>query len=157
MMQARKPREEVEMRYIAEYVALAFPDAIKVWFQLPVGDTPHDLARRFGAPHPRWFWKYGRRADAVVVTKSAVWVAESETRRPIQGLAELMVYKERLPDTVHLKPWLNGRAVHMLLVAPFLEIDTYLAAKRAGIEVAVYRPKWIDDALIRWGVLPRGG
>lgn len=156
-MEARKPREEVEMRYIAEYVALSFPDAIKVWFQLPVGDTAHDLAHRLGAPHPRWFWRYGRRADAVVVTKSDVWVIESETRRPIQGLAELMVYKERLPDTVHLKPWLNGRKVHMLLVSPFLEADTYLAAKQAGIEVAVYRPKWIEDALIRWGVLPKGG
>jgi hypothetical protein len=156
-MEARKPREEVEMRYIAEYVALSFPDAIKVWFQLPVGDTAHDLAHRLGAPHPRWFWRYGRRADAVVVTKSDVWVIESETRRPIQGLAELMVYKERLHDTVHLKPWLSGRKVHMLLVSPFLEADTYMAAKAAGIEVAVYRPKWIEEALIRWGVLPKGG
>jgi hypothetical protein len=156
-MEARKLREEVEMRYLAEYVALSFPDVVKVWFQLPVGDTAHDLAYRLGAPHPRWFWRYGRRADAVVVTKSDVWVIETETRRPIQGLAELMVYKERLPDTPHLKPYLNGRKVHMLLVSPFLEADTYLAAKQAGIEVAVYRPKWIEEALSRWGVLPKGG
>jgi len=154
-MEARKPREEVEMRYLAEYVGIAFPDAVRVWFQVPVGDTVHHLAHMMGVPNPRWFWRYGRRADAVVVTKSDVWVIETETRRPVQGLAELLVYKERLPETVHLKPWLRGRRVRMLLVSPFLEIDTYLAAKNAGIEIAVYRPAWLDEALLRWGVLSR--
>jgi len=152
----RKKREEVEQRYVAEFVAKHFPNAQKTFFQKALGDLPWRYAAHSGHDY-RYFLRYAKRADAVVITPEHVVVIETETRRPITGLSELLVYKSLLPETVDLKPYLLGRSPRLILVAPLPDDEVMEEAAKHGIEFVIFFPEWMREHLIRWGVLPEEG
>lgn len=154
-VRSRKKREEVEQRYLAEWVAKNFPGAQKVFYQKALGDLPHRLAMH-SEVDARWYLRYAKRADAVVITPEEVVVVETETRRPIIGLSELLVYQQLLPHTPDLKPYLLDRRVRLILVSPLPDADVIRECQRHGIEYAIYFPEWIEEHLRRWGVLPSG-
>jgi len=153
MARARKMREEVEQRYLAEWVAKNFPNAQKIFYQKALGDLHYRLASRSGLS-PEWYARYAKRPDAVVITPEEVVVVEAETRRPVIGLSELLVYKELLPHTPDLKPYLIGRKTRLILVTPLPDEDVIVECRRHGIEFVIYFPEWLEKHLIRWGVLP---
>jgi hypothetical protein len=152
----RKMREEVEQKYIAEWVAKNFPNAIKIWYQKGLGDLPHRLAMRTQLS-PEWYARYAKRADAVVITESEVVVVEAETRRAIIGLSELIVYRDLLPYTPDLRPYLVGRKTRLILVTPLPDADVIKQCQIMGIEYQIYFPEWLEEHLKRWGVLPESG
>ena len=152
-LRARKMREEVEQRYLAEWVAKNFPNAIKVFYQKGLGDLPHRLAAR-SELSPEWYARYAKRADAVIITPEEVVVVETETRRPIIGLSELLIYRDLLPHTPDLKPYLIGRKIRLVLVTPLPDEDVMIRCEKEGIEFVIYFPEWMEQHLRRWGVLP---
>jgi hypothetical protein len=152
-VRARKMREEVEQKYLAEWVAKNFPNAIKVYYQKGLGDLPHRLAMQ-SELSPEWYARYAKRADAVVITPEEVVVVETETRRPIIGLSELLVYRDLLPHTPDLKPYLVGRRTRLILVTPLPDEDVMVRCQKEGIEYVIYFPEWMEQHLRRWGVLP---
>jgi hypothetical protein len=148
----RKKREEVEQHYLAEWIAKRFPSPQRVMFQVPITGTPHELARGRTDVSPEWFWRFGYRADAVVVADSTLYVIEAETRRPVTGLAELLVYMRGVDEAPNLGPYrlLDRRGI---LLTTFMDRRVYEEAVRHAIEYVVYRPEWIIPHLKRWGVI----
>jgi len=149
----RKKREEVEQRYLAEWIAKNFPNAQKVFFQKALGDLPWRYALHSEVDY-RYFLRYAKRADAVVITPEEVVIVETETRRPVVGLSELLLYKDLVDETPDLKPYLTGRKIRLILVTPLPDDDVMRSCKKHGIEFVIYHPEWIDEHLKRWGVLP---
>lgn len=144
--------EAVESRYLAEYIAKYFGDeVVHSMTQVPMGDTAWRYGKAMKLPE-RYFFRYGRRCDAVVITRKDLNLLEAETRRPIYGYEELLVYRKLLPLTPSLKPYLN-LPVRCILVSPVWEADVYDMCHERGIEYHLYRPKWIFEALMRWGIL----
>jgi len=152
-MPERRTYTQVEQRYLAEFVSKFFPNSQKVFYQKALGDLPWREASHSTYDY-RWFLRLAKRADAVVITPEEVVVVETETRRPITGLSELLVYKELLPQTVDLKPYLMGRRQRLMLVTPLEDEDVMRQAAAHGIEYVIYFPEWLKEHLIRWGVLP---
>lgn len=152
-MPERRTYTQVEQKYLAEFISKTFPNAQKVFYQKALGDLPWREAAHSKFDY-RWFLRLAKRADAVVITPEEVVVVETETRRPITGLSELLVYKELLPETVDLKPYLIGRRQRLMLVTPLEDEDVMRQAAANGIEYVIYFPEWIKEHLIRWGVLP---
>jgi hypothetical protein len=148
----RKKREEVEQKYIGEWIGRNFPNAQKVFYQKALGD----LAWRYAASSPfeyTYYLRFAKRCDAVVITPEEVVVVEAETRRPIVGLSELDVYKSLLPETPDFKPYLIGRSVRLVLLTPIPDEEVMRECVKKGIEYVVYFPEWIREHLIRWGVI----
>ena len=66
-IRVRKKREEVEQRYLGEWVSKNFPNAQKVFYQKALGDKPWRLALHSEVDY-RWYMRYAKRADAIVIT-----------------------------------------------------------------------------------------
>jgi len=152
----RKKREEVEQRYLGEWIAKNFPNAQKVFWQKALGDLPWRYALHSEVDY-RYYLRYAKRADAVVITPEEVVIVEAETRRPVVGLSELLIYKDLVRETPDLKPYLANRRVRLILVSPLPDDDVMAKAKQYDIEYYIYFPEWIEEHLIRWGVLPPKG
>ncbi|MEM0010358.1 MAG: hypothetical protein QXW39_07415 [Candidatus Bathyarchaeia archaeon] len=152
-MSLRKKREEVEQKYLGEYIAKTFKDVQKVMFQVPLGDVHHRYAAQFKLS-PEWYARYAKRCDAVVITPTTVHLIETETRRPVTGLSELLVYKALLPHTPELKPYLIGREVKLHLVTWYADDDVMIEAKKNNIDYVIYYPEWLKEHLFRWGLIP---
>lgn len=148
----RKKREEVEQLYIAEYIAMRFPNAKKIMYQVPLGGTPYQLAQGVAGVTPKWFWRFGYRADAVVVSDNTLYVIEAESRRPVNGLSELLVYLASVDDSPNLGPYklLERKGI---LLTTIMDRRTYEECLKHNIEYAFYRPEWIIPHLKRWGVV----
>ena len=155
-VRVRKKREEVEQRYLAEWISKNFPNAQKVFFQKALGDLPWRYAAHSEVGY-RYYLRYAKRADAVVITPEEVVIVETETRRAAIGLSELLIYKSLVGKTPDLKPYLIGRRIRLILVTPLPDEDVMAECKRHDIEFVIYFPEWIREHLIRWGVIPEGG
>jgi len=149
----RKKREEIEHRYVANYVASQFPDAEKVFLQPPVSSKPFELGQKEGKKGYRWYWRYGPRADAIVIHKGKLILIEAETKRPVTGLSEIEEYSRFLHENPLLGPYLKlPREFH--LVTPVEDPKVMQLCAEKGIKYVLYRPDWIIPHLKRWGVIP---
>jgi len=154
-MERRKKREEVEARYVSEFVAKYFKgEILRSWIQPPVGDRHHVLAAKTMLP-VKYFWRYGRRPDAIVLTRRDINVIEAESRRPVNALNELELYRRLFPITPEFKPYLRYPQ-NYILVSPLWVSDVADLCRVKGILYILYRPKWVIESLMRWGVLVGG-
>jgi hypothetical protein len=149
---ARKKREEVEQYYLSEWIAKRFPNASRVMFQVPITGVPYEYAKGRTDVSPQWFWRFGYRADAIVVNDSTLYVIEAESRRPVTGLAELIVYLAGVDKSPNLGPYrhLDRKGI---LVTTIMDEEVYRQCLKNNIEYVIYRPDWILPHLKRWGVI----
>jgi hypothetical protein len=139
--------EPRERRLIAEWARERHPDD-RVWLNTPVGvvseleldavDTTKQLARLRS-------WRL--KADAIVVTGTTLKVVEAKIVSVKNGLGDLMLYRELIPDTPELQPFLP-RQVECWLVAPWVTDYIVRLAERLNILIDVYNPAWVRDYVI---------
>jgi hypothetical protein len=117
-----------------------------------MSDMPWRLAARRKDVSERWFFRFGPRCDAVVITPQALYLIEAETRRPVNGLNELEIYARNYRHVPILKPYVD-LPLKVQLVTPIM--DQYVAEimKARGWDYVIYHPLWIDEHLRRWGVI----
>jgi hypothetical protein len=153
-IRVRKKREEVEMKYVHEWIAKNFPNAIRVMTQVPMGDTPQQLAKGRTDVDAYWFWRYGPRADAIIVLPDKVILVEAETKRPVVGLSELEVYANEFYRSPHLAAY-TRLPLEVVLLTPVWDRHTAEVCAKKGWKYVIWCPDWLIPHLKRWGVLPR--
>ncbi len=141
------------MKYLGEWIAKNYKDPVRVFYQLHMGDLPHRLAKGRTDVNPRWYYRFGPRADAVVITKSSIDIIETESRRPMNGVSELLVYRNLAPATPELHPFTH-LPIRAILVAPVFDKNVWAVCREHNIIYKVYHPGWMDKHLRRWGVIP---
>lgn len=138
------PRLERERRYIAEYIAYAFP-AGNAALNVPVGPIPDDLVRQFGPSRAAaLFFPTRPRCDALAWTRDTYYVIESKVREPKAGIGDLLMYGSLIPQTPDL-PMYDGQPVQLRLVVPQIVDWVRLSAHQHNIEVVEYWREWIAD------------
>jgi len=142
----------VEEKYLAEYISKTFPNAKKVFYQVPVSAKPWQLAGNREDVNPKWFWRFGPRIDAVVVNDGHLYLIEAETRRPVIGLSELEVYAKEYVNSLVLRPYID-LPLKVQLVSPVFDEHVAKIMAERGWEYVIYHPPWIDEHLRRWGVI----
>ena len=142
----------VEEKYLAEYIGKTFPNAKKVFYQVPVSAKPWRLAGNREDVNPRWFWRFGPRIDAVVVDDGHLFLIEAETRRPVIGLSELEVYATEYVNSLVLRPYID-LPLRVQLVSPIFDEHVAKIMAERGWQYVIYHPPWIDEHLRRWGVI----
>lgn len=142
----RKPYVQRDRRYVVEFVNEYFPHD-RAFFNLRMGPAPLGVVEKYpGIDVDRYARVWKRTCDAVVVTKDEIVLIEGELRRPVEGLGELLVYREHIPGTPELRPHL-GKRVRAILVVPIPDPTLDMLVKEHNIEIVIFRPKWVEDYL----------
>jgi hypothetical protein len=112
-----------------------------------MGPPPIAVAEAYpGLDIDRYARVYKKTCDAVVVTEDEIVLIEGELRRPVEGLGELLVYRDLIATTPELKPYLP-RKLKTILVCPLTDPTMLLQLKELSVELAIFRPKWVEDYL----------
>jgi len=138
------PRKDRERRYISEYCLEHFPQGN---FQLNVslGPIPEEIVELHGLARGAAFYRSARRrVDATAWTREAFYLVEAKIRDPLEGLGRLQTYRDLAPLTPDLLGYERQPFVARLVV-PFSLPWIIEAAKRARLELVVWKPAWIDD------------
>ena len=144
-----KPRgvyHQRDTRYVAEFLSWAFPEDGKM-FQVRLGPAPLELWMRYPELDiDRWARVWDKTCDAIVITPTALVLIEGELRRPIVAIGELLVYRELLPQTQSLAAYWS-MPIRTVLLTPLPDPTLEVVMKRLGIEIALYRPLWVEEYL----------
>lgn|SRR3990167_4684967 len=131
-----------EMRMVAEYVQLTYPDDI-VFMRLRLGTMIPDGPRPNLAPEEvAMLGVFRRWADAVVITKDELVVIEASIRSDTGDPSKLVIYGRLVPHTPELREFLDRRLVLELVVAVEDPVVRQLA-QEMGIRTRTYEPKWM--------------
>jgi hypothetical protein len=143
---AKTEYKQRERRYVPEFVNERYAQRVSVFYNMAVGPAPEELSRL----HPeiplenfrRWrFW-----IDAVVITPKSLVLIEGKIRTPAEGLGQLLLYRELLPQTPELRPYAY-LPVDMVLATPRPDPRVIGVAASLGIRVEVFAPQWVMDYL----------
>lgn len=133
-----------EMQMLSEYLAAHYPnDQVRMrvrmgTVQLPTtGGLSERDARAVNHVFLRW-------ADAVVVTPTELIVIEAKMRADPSAISQLELYRELVPKTQELLPFLGRRIVAELVVSIEDPAVTAMASRRS-IRVRVYKPAWLGE------------
>jgi hypothetical protein len=142
----RKPYVQRDRRYVVEFVDQHYPHD-KAFFNLRMGPPPIAVAEAYpGLDVDRYARVYKKTCDAVVVAEDEIILIEGELRRPVEGLGELLVYRDLIATTPELKPYLP-RKLRTILVCPLVDPTMSLQLRERDVELAIFRPKWVEDYL----------
>lgn len=119
-----------------------------------LGPAPAELYKRYPELPESYFKVWMPTADAVVVTKTHIYVVEAKIRNPRQGLGQLQDYVRRVPYTRELKRFMP-RPVEAILVIPLKDPELEKTCVAYGIVVDYYTPGWVIDYLKEVKLLPR--
>lgn len=133
-----------ERRMIAEYMAEKF---VGSWFRLgmPLGPVPGledgEFARErvIGLARP---WR--PEVDAAAVHEGVLYIIEAKIFKAVQGLGALEVYANLVDETPELEAH-RGLEVRKRLVIAHVTPQLAPAARKLGIEVEVFRPRWLEE------------
>ena len=144
--QPRSHYEHRDTRYVAEYVALTWPDSPH-WFNVRLGPAPPELRGRYpGIDVERWAKVWARAADALVLDGDTCWIVEGELRRPVEALGELVVYRELINQTESLRSLWHLRP-RCLILTPLPDPTLEVVLRKLDIESVSYRPPWVEEYL----------
>lgn len=134
---SRRRSQQVERKYVKDYAYGRHSHAQKILFNQPVTPIPTEILEANPGVSPRAFTKWSRYADAVVVHPEEVLVVEAKIRRPIDGLAQLMVYRAYAHHHRDLQKF-NPRPFIPVLVTP--RDDPFLrpVARANGFRFEIY-------------------
>jgi len=148
----RKKYRRVEREYVVDYVANKFPRRLKAYFNLRLGPPPEFVRRAYPNLPPGYFRSWQRYADAVVVTDDGLYLIEAKVHNLRIGISYLLEYKDLIPQTPELRPYIN-RPLHLRLVIPVPDPWIMQNAQKFGIEVDVYQPEWLVPILKEKGLI----
>lgn len=138
----------VERRYVVEYVSAKWPRRIEARFNVALGAPPEILEQMYPAAPKNSFQRWRRYVDAVVILSKELYIIEAKVWHPKTGIADLLEYRELVPQTPELAPYLNRTTIY-LLVVPFFRDVWIQQAKREGFAIDLYQPKWLIPHLKR--------
>jgi len=143
MVLKEREYKQRERRLVSEYIMQHYPRNI-VMYNFALGPPPEPIAKALPEEKAlRVSRPWRPRVDAVVITEDKMILVEADIMNPRDGLGYLPMYKSLVPQTPELKRFLD-KPVEMLLVLPWKAPWIEEAARAAGIQVAVFRPAWID-------------
>jgi len=148
----RKKYKRVEREYVVDYVVNHFPQRVRAYFNLRLGPAPEWVRKAYPNVKPGYFKVWKRYADAVVVTQTAIYLVEAKVHNVKVGPGYLLEYRNLLPQTPELKPYL-GRPIHLRLVIPIPDPWVMQTCDQLGIEVDVYQPEWLIPILKEKGYI----
>lgn len=137
-------RREVEPKWVSQYIAETWPN-VKVQPRCPLGPIPKDVEKAYGAEKgARVFRPWRPEVDALVFAPKELILIEAKISKPMDGLSKLPVYKAMVPDTPELKEFSRLPVkMQLLLVQPLPWVIE--AARRVGVEIVNYAPKWVVE------------
>lgn len=148
-MPGRRPRKKfrrVEREYVVDYVVNKFPNRVKAYFNLRLGAPPSWVKKAYPNVPAGYFKVWQRYADAVVITETAIFLIEAKVHNIKVGPGYLLEYKNLVPQTPELRPYL-GRPLHLRLVIPIPDPWVAETCKQLGIELDIYQPEWLIPLL----------
>lgn len=136
-------RQERERRYISEYMLDTFPEGN--WqLNVELGPIPNDYVQRYGLKQAAALFRPTRpRVDAIKWTPHTYYLIEAKIRDIKAGIGDLSYYGAVIPTTPDL-PFYDGQPIVKRLVIPWMLDWLQPVADSSGIEVAVFKPDWID-------------
>ena len=148
----RKPYKQLDRRYVVEYVNEKFPDRRFVWYNAAVGPVPEALVKAHPEVSLKHFKRWRRYADAIVIMQDRIILIEGELRRPVEGLGELLMYRDIIKQSPELKPYIN-LPLEVRLIIPRPDPMVINTASAQGIIVDVFYRDWVGDYLRELGLM----
>lgn len=129
---------------LSEYLAASYPrDQVRMRVRMGTVQLPatRGLSARDARAVNHVFLRW---ADAVVLTPTELVVIEAKMRADPSAISQLEVYRDLVPKTQELLPFLDRRVVAELVVSVEDPVVTALAQRR-GIRVRAYMPAWFGE------------
>lgn len=149
----RRPYRQIERRYVVEYVTNRFPDRVWAGFNVRLGPPPDELRKRYPGVPATHFKVWTPTADAVVVTKTRIYIVEAKIRNPRQAMGQLLDYARRLPETPELQRFM-GREIVKLLVVPFDDPELRQTCAMYGVQMETFIRPWVVDYMREVKLIP---
>ena len=138
---AFEPRER---RYIAEYMADAYPQG-NYALNVPLGPVPEDIAAKFGLAAGAKLIRPSRpRIDAVAWNRNYYYLIESKIREAKAAIGDILTYRALADKTADL-PGYTGQEFQMVVVVPWALEWVLEAAQANGIRAEIYLPPWVEQ------------
>lgn len=135
--------EPRERRYIAEYMAQAFPFGNYV-LNVPLGPIPEDVTAKYGLSAGARLIRPSRpRIDAVAWSKTYYYLIESKIREAKAALGDIKTYYSLALKTPDL-PGYEGQEIVKQVVVPWALDWILVAAHDDNIRVEVFLPAWVE-------------
>jgi len=139
---ATRLRRELEPRWVSEYCAKTFPNAI-VKLRCPLGPIPKEVKEAYGdAKAIKVYRPWRPEVDACVITETQLVLVEAKIHKYMDGLAKLPRYRDLVPDTPELRLW-RHLPINMRLLIPTSIPWVEVAADKAGVQVIMDAPDYI--------------
>jgi hypothetical protein len=149
---ARREYVQRERRYVIEYVQDRMPDRDFVFYNVPVGPAPEELAKAHPEVPIEHFRRWRLYADAVVGWRGLLVLVEAKIRNPKTGIGYLLQYAPLVSQTPELKPY-AGRPLQLRLVTPRQDPRVIQAAAQFGIVVDIFYKPWVGEYLRELGLM----
>lgn len=148
---SRREYKQRERRYVPEYVEEKYPDRVSVFYNMAVGPAPEELTKAHPEIPLTHFRRWRKWVDAVVILTDKIILIEGKIRKPMDGLGQLLVYRDLLPDTPELRPYFP-RHVEMWLVTPRPDPRIINIANSYGVNIEIWSKPWVDEYLRKVGL-----
>lgn len=130
--------QQKEARFLNEWLGMTFPAALQ-WKRVRLGPVADKAMAALLKITLRW-------ADAVVFENGTVYIIEAKLRSDLGALAQLEEYKKLFRDTPEFSA-LADSPVEMILLLPYAWVDLVRAAAVRGIQVRIFQPAWVYEAM----------
>ena len=135
------PREK---RYLEDYIAANFPHGGYIK-NCPLGPILPGPAERYPFEKAVAVSRPWRpMADLFVYRTDPMLLVETKIRYPGPAIGQLVRYKNLIPSTPELQPYL-GREVEMRLVCPWVTPQLQAEANLAGVRIEIFMVAWMAE------------
>lgn len=142
----------VERRYSVEYVLQNYPSDTRVKYNAPVGMVAKEVLKQYPGADIKFFKPWRKYTDATVIAPPYLDIIECKIWSPEKGFADLLEYRELIPQTPELEEF-KDLIVRLFLVIPFTRPHWESMAKRYEINLVVWRPDWVVPLLKKRGLI----
>lgn len=151
-MVTRKPSQQVERRFVREFVINEYPKRQWVRFNAPLGIVPEALQKQYPDVPIKRFQKWRRYVDAVVMKEKQIILIEGKIHNIKRGVGDLEDYLQMLKLTPEFKDYMD-REIVPTLVIPYEDPYTIARCDEKGFTVKIYLPNWLKEYLKQKGIL----
>jgi len=117
---------------------LKFPTAMQ-WRRVRVGPIPDKKLGRLMKITLRW-------VDAVVYDGTNVYIIEAKLRPELGAISQLKEYVRLFRETPEFS-MIRDKPIVPILLLPYEWKDLIDAARREGIQVEIYKPRWLYEEM----------
>lgn len=142
----------VERRYSVEYVLKNYPEDTRVKYNAPLGLPPKEALERYPSDPLKFFKPWRKYTDATVIYPPYLDIIECKIWSPEKGFADLLEYRELIPETPELQEF-TDLTVRLFLVIPFVRPHWESMAQRYEINLVIWRPDWVVPLLKERGLI----